>query len=178
MHQSSCWKILINLKSQSITAILAESTLCSKLAITLVTGGEPPDNHESQPAAGARSSYWLIAVFFYVAQALGCVTRKHEPCHTFGCFYNLWPERGWEAFQNVCTEITSGQEMIGSLWMVNDLKQSLGMVEWWNSPWLPAWEVAVAKANSITEAQARVWGIVYLGFAAVIYWDETPTCAP
>lgn len=30
IHQSSCWKILINLKPQSITAILAESTLCSK----------------------------------------------------------------------------------------------------------------------------------------------------
>lgn len=36
------WKIPINLKPQSIIAILAGSALCSKLAITLLTGSEPP----------------------------------------------------------------------------------------------------------------------------------------
>lgn len=47
---------------------------CYFQAITLVTGIEPPDNFESPPAAGAQSSYGLIAVFFYMP-------RSCAPCH-------------------------------------------------------------------------------------------------
>lgn len=74
-----CWKIPINLKPQSIIAILAGSALCSKLAITLLTGSEPPDNFESQPAAGEQHSRG----FFYTPQTLGCVISCVTLCGYF-----------------------------------------------------------------------------------------------
>lgn len=108
---------------------------CSFQAITLVTGSEPPDNSESQPAAGAQSSYWLLVVFLYVAPALGsrlCHQDTWAIPHSRWCFYNLWPQEG-KAYQNVSTKITPEHSMTGSPLMGNDLMQYYQCFHWrWN----------------------------------------------